>query len=179
MDKKRIGFVKKGKKEFRFNIDRELIRYKVVTGERLTKTDEKFIDDYNQKCQDTNGEELELTENYMIWREGIINKYKGYSKEELEAFEFHLNHGAKMKMSLKELTANLAMPIIVGIMLLYFEQFFNSNNEPLAFILSIIGFVVLYAFCIVKGMGLIEGFNIKQEVYEAFSKIIKEMINEK
>lgn len=62
-----------------------------------------------------------------------------------------------MKMSLKELTANLAMPVIVGVMLLYFEQFFNSNNEPLAFILSIIGFVVLYAFCIVKGMGLIKG----------------------
>ena len=78
-----------------------------------------------------------------------------------------------MKKRIKEITVALATPVMVGIVLFFFEKIFNTDNNPIEYILLIIGFGVLYVFSIIQGMRLLEGFNIKQEVYEEFYKIIK------
>lgn len=179
MDKKRKGFFERGKTEFNFNIEKEVVEYKVASGERLLKTDEKYIDDYNQKCQDTNGEKLQLTEEYVVWRNNFIEKYREYSQDKLEAFLFYLKHGAKMQKRIKEVTITLVTPVIVGVVLCYFEKFFIQDMESYLYFFAVIGFIFLYFVYFISGMGLIEKNNIKQEVYEKYAELIEEIINKK
>lgn len=179
MDKMRKGFIERGKTEFNFNIEKEVIEYKVASGERLFKDDKKYIDDYNQKCQDTNGEKLQLSEEYVVWKNNFIKKYIDYPQDKLDAFLFHLKHGAKVQKRIKEVAITLITPVIVGVVLCYFEKFFIKDMESYLYSISLIGFLVLFFVYFMLGMKLLEKYNIKQEVYEKYAELIEEIIKKR
>ena len=176
MDKKRVGFVEKGKSEFNFNIEREMVKYKVAAAERLTKDDKKYIDNYNKKCNETNGEKLELTEDYLVWKKSIEDKYNGYEREKLQRFLFHLEHGARMQKRINEIIVALVTPVIVGVVLFYFEHFMNLGADAIVSIVALLGFIVLFIVYFINGMNLMEKNNLERELYEEMYKIIKELV---
>ena len=174
---KKQSFINKGKEQFDFNIQKELVRYKMVTGEKLLKKDEQFIAQYNKMRIETNGELLNLTDEYENWKNQIKQKYSTYSKEELESFLFYLEHGVHVKKRSKEMTIVLATPLIVGVVLNFSEKYFVLNDNPIVFLVAFICLMVLSAVYFYQGIDLLVKYNLEQKLYKDYGNIINKILN--
>ena len=182
MKKQKEGFWKKGREEFKFNVDVELRKFKSVTGERLQKEDLKYIEDYNQKSEETNGEKIELVTDYNLWKKNIEEKYKSFSREQLLAFRFYLQHGSKMQKRFKDEVVVLAIPIIIGVVQYYLENILKMADDAIGaigLIVAFVGFLVLFAIYFIEGLKLLEKPFVKKDLYDEYIKIVEDLLLEK
>lgn len=174
--KEEIGYDKKGKKEFYFVYKKELIVYKKLLGLRISREEKKYIKDYEEKRLETEGKELIFYKNYIEWKNAIKEKYDGFEQENLENFIFYLENGKYLDSVIRDSFIGIATPIIVGIVLLYIEDYIRISTSEL---FDTIFIVVIFGVCFFMGLSLFNQYSNGKKLYEEYGKIIQEIYDDK
>lgn len=169
---KQMGYDEKGKREFNFVYKKELIVYKKMLGFRVHKDEEKYIKKYNENCLDTEGKPIIFFENYTEWKKSIIEKYKEYEKEKLENFIFYLENGEYKDFVLSQAIIGVAAPLIIGIVLLYIENYIQQTEYQF---LDPIFTIVMFMVCFWGGLKLFNEYSDSKKLYEEYGKIMTQL----
>lgn len=169
MKEKRIGYDEKGKREFEFVYKKELIIYKSMLGFRIHRDEERYIKKYKDDCLETEGRPIIFFDKYTDWKTSIKEKYDRYDKEKLEDFIFYLENGEYKDLMLSQAITGVAAPLIIGIVLLYIEDYIKVSEYPF---FNTIFMIIMFAVCFWYGLKLFMQYTDGKKLYEEYAKII-------
>lgn len=171
-----IGYEEKGKKEFGFVYKKELIVYKNMLGFRLSRDEKKYIKQYKKDYLETEGKPIHWSEKYTDWKQSIEEKYQEYDKEKLADFIFYLKNGRDKDLVLSEGVIGIALPMIMGVVLVYIEDCINLIQLDVG---KIIGILIIFYVCFWNGLNLFVRYSDGKKLYEEYGNIIEGIYNRK
>lgn len=169
MDRKtrRYCYVKLGKERFGFNKNEELLKYKYICGEKLSRREWK-------KCLSQNA-----PYSFKQWKELIENKYGKYSKEQLNEFIKYL----EISTFSKSVSIN-GNNIFFSAMLSAFYSFiftvvFQEIDEMELFryclvmmFVIIMALIPIYIVC-----NVIKSNELEKQMYNDYKNVIESLMN--
>lgn len=161
-------YVQLGRERFDFNRDEELLRYKYVCGEKLSRRDWK-------KCQLYN-----MPYSFDRWEGLIKDKYRKYSSEQLNEFEKYL----KIRVFSKTIDSNGNNMYFSAILSAFFSVIFSvifqqmGNNNIVGCIIFSILMVFVIIWLIYNIFNKIKADELEKQMYNDYKDVIRNIREE-
>lgn len=162
-----------GKRKFGFDYKEEIIRYKYLTGERMSSSEWKKMEKY-EKCN-----------SYFAWKELIEKNNKEKTEEQLKEFDHYLDNRINMADPQKELYIIMCSVVLTGITTFFldhidiFDKVVIIGHPIISIICSIIFLVVIMSslgFVMFNVMSPIWSTTIETTFLKEYQHVIKKML---
>lgn len=165
-----------GKQNYDFDYSEELVIYKFLCGERITR--KQYIKLEKNK---------ELIFTYVDWEKRIKEKYSCYYIDILKEFSRYLNHRLRMNSPQKEYINSVLSAVVASII----AGVLSQQSEILAGIgVSIYGFILELVVAVSMGiagtyfvtkmlLGIFDDYTTKENFFRDYKEIVDNIIKEK
>lgn len=165
-----------GEKKFDFDYNKELIEYKYMSGERMSRKEWRKMNKY------------EKYNSYTEWETSIVKENKHKTEKQLKEFDYYLRNRMNMVVPQKELNVILCSVIFSVITTVLVDQS-NIYDVTLIeghFFASIIAFLIRYAiiillmgYIILNVMSPVWSSSTETTFLQEYEHVIKAMVKKK